>query len=104
MGEIVIAAYRPRPGRQAELEALVRTHADRLRALGFSTDRPAIAMRAADGTILEVFEWVSKEAVERAHTDEAIKALWAQFEAACEYVSLSSIAESQRPFPHFVPV
>ena len=31
------------------------------------TERAPIVMRAADETIVEVFEWVSREAIEGAH-------------------------------------
>lgn len=58
-------------------------------------------MKAADGTILEVFEWRSAQAIERAHHEPAVLALWAEFEAACEYVPLTSLAESQAPFAEF---
>ena len=36
MGRIVIAAYRPKPGREKALEALMRRHHERLRAEGWS--------------------------------------------------------------------
>lgn len=61
-------------------------------------------MRARDGTVVEVFEWRSAQAVEAAHTDPAVLALWAEFGAVCDYVPLASLAEAQRMFAEFEPV
>ena len=56
MGRIVIVAYRPKPGRAEELKTLVRSHVTKLQALGLATTREPLAMEAADGCIVEVFE------------------------------------------------
>jgi quinol monooxygenase YgiN len=104
MGQFVIAAYRPRAGEEARLLDLVREHVPILRAEGLATDRPAYAMQAADGTIVEVFEWESAEAIERAHTNPTVLALWARFGAACEIVPLASLAECHAMFAGFTPV
>jgi len=61
-------------------------------------------MQAKDGTVIEVFEWCSLEAIERAHTNLAVQALWGEFEAACEYVPLASLAEAQHMFSEFEPL
>jgi predicted membrane GTPase involved in stress response len=104
MSRFVIAAYRPRPGRAQDLLALVRDHLPVLRREGLATDRPSYVMRAADGTLIEVFEWTSAHAIENAHQNQAVQALWARFGEACDYVSLASLSESQGPFAHFEPV
>ncbi len=57
MGSISVACYKPRPSRETELLELVRNHMKPLRAEGLVTDRAPIAMRTADGTKVEVFEW-----------------------------------------------
>ena len=57
MPRLFIAAYRPKAGQHHALLALVRDHVPTLRRLGLATGRPATAMRAADGTVLEVFDW-----------------------------------------------
>lgn len=101
MGRFVIAAFKPRPGKDAELLAAVEKHWRVLDRCGLVTARPRYAMRAADGTVLEVFEWRSPEAIERAHADPAVHALWAEFEAACEYVALDGLAEAKHPFSEF---
>ena len=60
MGSISVACYKPRPGCEQALAALVREHLPPLRAQGLVTARESIVMRTADGTIVEVFEWVSQ--------------------------------------------
>lgn len=104
MGRFVIAAYKPKPGREAALLVAVTKHAAVLRTEELITDRPVQAMRAADGTIVEVFEWQSAEAIERAHANPAVQALWAEFGAACEYLPLANLPEAQQMFAEFEPL
>jgi quinol monooxygenase YgiN len=101
MGRFVIVAYAPKPGMVDALLAAVRKHLQVLRAENLVTDRPAYVMRAADGTIVEVFEWRSAEAIAKAHTNPAVQALWAEFGAACDYRPLSTLAECQQLFAEF---
>ncbi len=54
---IVIVAYQPKPGKEADLLQLTREHVPLLRAEGLATDFPVTACRAKDGTVVEVFEW-----------------------------------------------
>jgi hypothetical protein len=72
-----------------------------LREQDLVSERPRHAMRAGDGSIVEVFEWRSAEAVERAHSDPAVLALWSEFDAACEFVPMAALPEAQRPFSEF---
>jgi len=58
MRSIPVACYKPRAGCEEALLELVRIHLPPLRSEGLVTDRPSIVMRTADGTIIEVFEWV----------------------------------------------
>ncbi|MFI5158631.1 MAG: hypothetical protein ACHQF4_07175, partial [Sphingobacteriales bacterium] len=60
MGRIVIACYKPKPGKGEALKALMKTHLPRLKKEGLVTDRESIMMEATDGTIIEVFEWLSE--------------------------------------------
>lgn len=104
MGEMVIACYRPKPGKDADLLALVREHVPTLRAQGLATERPVTAMRASDGTIVEVFEWRSAEAVERAHHDAVVQRLWERFLLVSDFGTLAALPGSAEPFPHFEPL
>lgn len=100
---VVIAAYKPKPGKDAELLQLTREHVALLRAEGLATDRPVTACRAKDGTVVEVFEW-AEGAVARAHTNPAVQKLWERYAAVCDYVPLASLAESSAIFASFAPL
>lgn len=104
MGVIAIAAFRPKAGQEEALMELTREHVPILRGLGLATERPVTAMRAQDGTIVEVFEWVSHEAVREAHSNPVVLEMWMRYEAACEYLSLGDLPEGNRPFPNFEPI
>ena len=78
MGRIVIVAYRPKPGRDAALEALMQRHHQRLHGEGLVTEREPVLMRAADGTIVEVFEWRSQQAMASAHDNPRVQQMWAE--------------------------
>jgi len=101
MGRFVIVAYKPKTGRDKQLMAAVEKHLKVLKAEQLVTGRPAYAMRAADGTIVEVFEWQSAEAIAAAHSNPAVQALWAEFGAACDYVPLTSLPEAHQMFAEF---
>ena len=103
MGRMVIVAYRPKPGCEAELDVLVREHVPCLKALGLVTDRPAQAMRAKDGTVVEVFEW-EHGAIEAAHSSPRVVELWERFGAACDYVPLRELPEAEAMFADFEPI
>jgi hypothetical protein len=105
MPEIVFALYRPKPGREAELAAIVDTHVLELRKLGLVTARaPIVARSRKDGTIVEAFEWASAEAIERAHRDPAVQAIWSRFGESAEYPTFGQLAEANETFAGFEPV
>ena len=101
---MVIAAYRPHPGKERELLDLMKEHLPILRSQNLVSDRPSIVMRAADGTILEVFEWKSREAIAAAHTNPVVLAMWERFGKSCDYTPLASIQEAASLFAEFEPV
>jgi hypothetical protein len=100
---LVVVAYRPKPGKEADLSQLTREHVPLLRAEGLATDRPVVAARAADGTVVEVFEWVAG-GVEKAHSNARVLALWKRYADACEIVPLVTLAESSSMFASFTPL
>ena len=51
MGRIVVVAYKPKLGKESELEALLKGHHPILREEGLASDRDSIIMRSEDGTI-----------------------------------------------------
>jgi quinol monooxygenase YgiN len=104
MGRFVIVAYVPKAGMADALLAAVRKHIQVLREENLVTDRPPYVMRAVDGTVVEVFEWRSAEAIQKAHSMPAVQSLWAEFAAACDYRPLTGLAECQQLFAEFESV
>ena len=103
-GVIVIVAYKPKAGKEKELLELVRNRVPTLKKENLVTDRKPIIMRAKDGTIIEVSEWKSKEAIDAAHENPNVLAMWKKFFAACDSVRLKSLAEAGEMFPGFEPL
>ncbi|HPF15433.1 MAG: hypothetical protein H6830_10455 [Planctomycetes bacterium] len=101
MPEPVIALYRPHPGKEEALLNLVRMHHGVLLDEGLATDEHPQVLKSQNGTLLEIFEWKDAEAVQAAHSNPAVLALWDAFSAVCDFVPLSSLPEAERPFPHF---
>lgn len=104
MGRIAIAAFKPHEGKEEELLSVVADRLPLLRRLGFSTDREHTLMRASDGTIIEISEWVDDAAIERAHSHEEVGRLWARFEACSDYRKPGDLAELGEMFPTFEAV
>lgn len=103
-GIIVIVAYRPKPGREQELLEVVRSRVPALRKEGLVTDRAPAIMRSRDGTIIEVSEWKSRAAIDEAHRNPNVLALWQKFFAVCDCVPLNTVAESADMFAGFEAV
>jgi quinol monooxygenase YgiN len=103
-GVCVIVAYRPKPGKEKELLELVRARVPTLRKEGLVTERVPTMMRARDGTIIEVSEWKSREAIDAAHKNPNVLAMWEKFFALCDCVPLKTLAEAGEMFAGFEPV
>ncbi len=104
MGRVVIVAYKPKPGKSDELKELMKVHVAILRSEGLATNRNAVLMESDEGTVIEVFEWQSAEAIQAAHTNHRIQQMWKEYEGVCEYVPLASVRESNQLFAEFSPL
>jgi quinol monooxygenase YgiN len=104
MGVITIACYKPKPGKEDALRQVVKEHVPILRAEKLATDRVSHAMTCRDGTIVEVFEWASPQAIQDAHHNANVMAMWGRFSEACDIVKLTDLAESQEMFAGFTPL
>ena len=103
-GIIVIVAYRPKSGRETDLLELVRNRVPTLRKEGLVTDRVPVLMRAKDGTIIEVSEWKSHHAIEEAHKNPRVLAMWDKFFSVCDCVPLNNVPETDTMFAGFEPI
>ena len=101
---IVIVAYRPKPGKADILLSELRDHVHLLRSEGLATDRHPILLRAKDGAIIEIFEWASPAAIEEAHNNPRVQAMWARFANVCDYAPLNALHESAEIFAEFEPL
>jgi hypothetical protein len=102
--ELALAAYRPRRADDDELLDLLREDLATLRSRGHVTDRPAPVVRTGDGDLLVVLEWSSEHAVDDAHADTAVMAVWERKARLAEYVAPSAIAGSDTPFARWTIV
>jgi len=100
---IVIVAYKPKAGKAEALRQLMREHLSILKQQQLVTDRASIMMEAKDGTIIEVFEWKSKSAIEQAHTNPEVLKMWEKYADACEYIPVGQVEETANLFSQFTP-
>ena len=103
-GVVVIVAYRPKPGKESETLDLVRNRVPTLRKEALVTERTPIIMRARYGTIIEVSEWKSREAIDAAHKNPNVLAMWNRFFAVCDCIPFNTLSESAEMFAGFEPV
>jgi hypothetical protein len=101
MGRVVIVAMRPKPGCAVQLKKLVTEHVGVLRREGLVTDRNPIITESADGTVIEVFEWKSKDAIDAAHENPVVIDLWGRFAEVCDFMPLGEVAEAADLFSEF---
>jgi len=101
---LVIVAYRPKPGKEEALKEIVFNHVPDLHKLGLVTDRKPVICEAADGTIIEVFEWLSVDAIKQAHSNPEVHKIWAAFADVCDCVPLNTLKETSDMFAGFKPL
>lgn len=104
VGTVVIAAYKPKPGQADALRSLVDRHVPSLRQWGLLADRAPIIMQAADGTILEVFEWKSQDAISQAHNHADVQKLWGEFVEVAEMLPVNAVPEAGVLFAGYRPL
>jgi quinol monooxygenase YgiN len=103
-GVVVIVAYRPKTGEENELLELVRSRIPILLKEGLVTDRVPTIVRSSDGTIVEVSEWKSQAAIDAAHKNPNVLAMWEKFFAICDCVPLKTLPEAGEMFAGFEPI
>lgn len=100
--EYVLAVYRPKPGMEDELKALLLRHQPLLASHGLGANRSGVILQSArDGTFVELLEWVSEDAAGEAHENGEIMALWNELGRCADQLTLSDLPESSEQFPHF---
>ena len=86
--ETVMCTYRVRESREAEFQELLRRHHPKLLELGLVTDTPSMLFRGVDAKVrpyvIEIFEWKSAAATQRAHEHPEVMAIWEPMDELCE--------------------
>lgn len=103
MGRVVIACYKPKAGKSEGLKKMMAKHLPILRSQGLVSERTSIMMEAKDGTIIEVFEWKSREAIEAAHANPRVLEMWNEYGEVCEFVPVGTLEEAGQLFSEFTP-
>ena len=104
MGILVICSYNPHPGQEDEARMLMQGHVPLLREHDLITDRDVMQGVAADGTLVEIFEWQSVEKSRGAPGIAEIGIHWKAMSEVMDFVPLSGLVEAQHPFAHFNPL
>lgn len=91
-----LVSYYPKPGHEAALEALVRSHYGVLRRHGLASARPAQVFRAHDkdtgkAHFVELFEWVSENASDIAHQTPEVMAVWEPMETHMTNMTIARV-------------
>ncbi len=101
---IVITGYRPFAGKEDQLLKLTISHVEILGKEGLVSDREPIIMQSKDGTIIEVFGWKSKEAIEVAHSNPVVNKMWEEYANVCEFIPVGELNEAKEMFSEFTPI
>ncbi len=101
MRRLVIVVYRPKAGKEEALLRLAQGHWSLLREENLVTGKQAMLGLASDGAVIEVFEWASAEAIEKAHQNPRVQKLWEEFGACCDFVPVGNLAEASQLFSEF---
>jgi hypothetical protein len=100
----VICHYKVKPGKEAEMEALLAKHWPALREAGLVTDDPARIYKGlpsakaggrhgAERTYIEIYQWRDAKAPGIAHESPQIMAVWEPMGGCCEDMDFPHFAE-----------
>ena len=72
MKKLAFAMYKPREGKAEELMDILKVHIPTLKEYDLITDKEPFTVLSENGTVIEIFEWASPEAIDLAHEHPAI--------------------------------
>jgi len=104
MERVAIVAYKPNPGKREALRTLIKKHSPCLKEAGLVTDRESFILETKDGTIVEVFEWKSEQAIKTAHKHPKVRQMWRDYAEVSTYTPLNRLPETGKLFADFAPV
>jgi hypothetical protein len=80
---------------------LVGEEIETLRRRGHVTDRAVPVVRTSGGELLVILEWSTDHAVEDAHADPEVLAVWDRKAVLAEYIAPRDLTGSEVPFASF---
>ena len=91
-----LVIYRPKKGKEKQLQALVLKHAPVLKGVGLITNElvkvwKATDKRSGDVAFVEIFQWKSEKASEVAHQTPEVMAVWEPMGAVLEELKFSKL-------------
>jgi hypothetical protein len=91
-----LVIYRPKPGAEGALEALVRKHLPTLRSLGLLGTGHSVVYRAEDKrshavSYVEIFDWKDGRASDVAHQTPEVMAIWETMGPLLENLEIQAI-------------
>jgi hypothetical protein len=96
--------YRPYRGKEGELLPAVKASYNTLRKNGYVTARSPHLMKAADDSVLILFEWINAQMKEDAQADPEVQKHWMALSKLCVFEKPVNLPEFQLPFPEFETV
>jgi len=102
--ELAFAAYRPKFDTREELLEVLGEDVATLRRRGHVTERRAPVVRAANGDVLVVIEWSSDHAVDDAHADPEVIAVWERKGELADYIAPDALTGSEVPFARWTVI
>jgi Antibiotic biosynthesis monooxygenase len=102
--ELAFAAYRPKAGSADELLQLLAEDVATLRSRGHVTERLAPVARTDNGEFLVVLEWSTRHAVDDAHADPEVRAVWERKARLADYIPPDSLGGADVPFARWALV
>jgi Antibiotic biosynthesis monooxygenase len=102
--ELAFAAYRPKAGSAEELLQLLAEDVATLRSRGHVTERLAPVARTDNGEFLVVLEWSTRHAVDDAHADPEVRAVWERKARLADYIPPDSLGGADVPFARWALV
>ncbi len=105
---VVFAVYRVAIENQPAFMKVVREKLEFFHKMRYRTDREPILLRSRVNPeiIIDVFEWASEEAIERAHHDVEVRKRWDRMEKLWIEggIPLGKLPEAEQPFANFEPI
>jgi hypothetical protein len=93
--------YKPYKGKAHELLPAVKASYLDLRKGGYVTLQPPKLMKASEGSVILVFEWVDKPMMALAQAAPVIQEHWMALSKICEFEKAMNLIEFQQPFSEF---